>query len=217
MASPETALPTEERRIPGTPITNQQVEAELRKIRQSLRLSPEFQNNDVVTHLRLARLLSQQGDPNGAIEEYQAVIRLQPDSAVAYRELGAVFIDKHEWRQAENALERSTQFDQANSQSYYWLGRTLMAQHDFDQAEVALTRASRLDPLDAETYSDLGLVLMAQGKTHKAQRALSQAIHLQPDFAEAHHRLEQIQSFSESSHDLIQSAEQILHTLFRRE
>jgi hypothetical protein len=53
-------------------VTNESVEAGLRKLREALRTSPEFQANDAPTHLRLAKILSYQGDPNGAIEEFRA-------------------------------------------------------------------------------------------------------------------------------------------------
>lgn len=83
--------------VPGSPVTNQSVEAGLLKRRNALRSSPEFQKHNAPTHLRLAEMLSQQGDPNGAIEEYQVAIQLNPASAEAYRGLGAVYIDTHQW------------------------------------------------------------------------------------------------------------------------
>ncbi len=78
------------------PATDKSVEAGLLKIREGLRDSPEFQTNDAPTHRRSAKTLSQQGDPSGAIEEYQIALSLDPMLAGAYRELGAVYIDTHE-------------------------------------------------------------------------------------------------------------------------
>jgi hypothetical protein len=77
----------EEIYVPGKPVTNESVEAGLLTRRKTLRLSPAFRNNDAPTHLNLAGMLSQQGDPTGAIEEFQAGIRLNPASAEAYRGL----------------------------------------------------------------------------------------------------------------------------------
>ena len=57
---------------------------------------------------------------------------------------------------------------------------------------------------------------MAQGHKVKAEKALKNAISLQPDLAEAHHRLERVRATGENSQELIQSARDILHTLFRR-
>ena len=198
-------------------VTNESVEAGLREIRAALRTSPEFQTHDAPTHLRLAKLLSQQGDPNGAIEEYQTAIQLNPTLQEAYRELGAVYIDKHEWENAEQILQRSTEFNPYDSQAFYWLGRSLLAQGHFPQAQEAFTTATQFDSDNPEYYSDLGLVLMAQGQGKEAKQILNHAITLQPDFSEAHHRLEQVRMAQSNTAHLIQAAQQILHILFRRE
>lgn len=124
----------------SSPVTNERVEAGLRKIRNARRTSPEFQRKDVPIHLRLANILSQQGDPNGAIEEYQVSIQLNPDMAEAYRGMEAVYLDKHEWILAEDALERSSRIDQADGRMWFWLGRILLAQRKFSEAAEALTR-----------------------------------------------------------------------------
>ena len=201
----------------SSPVTNESVEKGLRKNRETLRALPEFQTNDVHTHLRLGEILSQQGDPNGAIEEYKTVITLDPAFAEAYRELGAVYIDKHDWRKAEQALRRSVELNHQDHQALYWLGRSLIAQDDFEQARQALKNAVQLDPTQTEAYSDLALAFMAEGYSQKAQMALEEAISRQPDFAEAHDRLERVHTAGDDPERLIQSARQILETLFRRE
>ena len=203
--------------VPGSPVTNESVEAGLLTIRQALRSSPAFQENDAPTHLRLAEVLSQQGDPNGAIEEYQAAIQLNPDSSEAYRGLGAVFIDTHEWRNAEEELRTSARLDSTDSQTFYWLGRALMAQHNFSGATAAFTTATGLNPQDAESFADLGLVQMAQGHASDAAKALTQAIQLRPEFAEAHHRFELLHASKQNPQQLTHAALEMLNILFRRE
>ncbi len=217
-ASAQDAAPEKEKKwVPGNPVTNESVEAGLLTIRQSLRASPAFQKNDAPTHLRLAEILSQQGDPNGAIEEYQAAIQLDPTLAEAYRGLGAVHIDTHQWSQAESALRTSARLDSTDSQTFYWLGRALMAQHKFSDATAAFTTATDLNPQDAEGFADLGLVRMAQNHSLEADKALTRAIQLRPDFAEAHHRLEILRASQQDPKQPHQGALEILNILFRRE
>ena len=122
LTATEVPLTIEEIGITGTPVTNELVEAGLRNNREALRALPGFQTNDAPTHLRLAEVLSQQGDPHGAIEEYQAAIQLNPEMAEAFRGLGAVYIDTHEWEKAEHALGKSTQLNPHDPQAWFWLG-----------------------------------------------------------------------------------------------
>ena len=200
----------------SSPVTNESVEAGLRKERTALRASAEFRTNDAPTHLRLGKLLSQKGDPNGAIEEYQAAILLNPILGEAYRELGAVYIDKHEWENAEGALRAGTGINPQDSNALYWLGRSLIAQEQFQEAQKAFTRAIQFDSSNPEFHSDLGLTFMPQGQSQNAEKTLKYAITLQPDLAETHHRLERVRAAGENSQELIQAARDILQTLFRR-
>jgi cytochrome c-type biogenesis protein CcmH/NrfG len=200
-----------------SPVTNECVEASLRQQREALRTLPEFQAGTPETHLRLAELLMQQGDPNGAIEEYQTAIQLNPAMEEAFRGMGAVYLDKHEWGLAEEALQSSSRLDQTNRKTFFWLGRALLAQAKFPEAAHALTTATKLDNQDAETFSDLALAHMAQGQFMEAGAALHQAIRLKPDLAEAHHRLEVVQSARQDSDRLKRSTQEILVIYFRRE
>ena len=206
-----------QRGVISRPVTNESVEAGLLKIREALRSSPKFQTNDASTHMALAKIFNHQGDPNGAIEEYRFAIALNPSLAEAYRGLGAVYLDKHEWENAKLALEVGIQLDPQHSQSFYWLGRALIAQNHFSQASDAFDSATRLDPNYADAHSDLGLALMAQGHIHKAENALIHAIRIQPDLADAHFRLERVRAAQDDAEQIIQSAQHILHVLFRRE
>ena len=203
--------------VTDTLITNEFVENGLRKNRTILRNSREFRIKNESTHLQLAAMLSQQGDPNGAIEEYQAALALNPSLSEAYRDLGAVYIDKHEWQKAEQSLRKSTMLDPNDHEAWYWLGRAFIAQEYFPQAGEALLTAIHLDSTNSQLRSDLGLAFMAQGQITEAGKTLREAIRLQPDFAEAHDRLERVRDAQDNPRTLILSARNILDTLFRRQ
>ncbi len=212
-----TAPPSSETCTSHAPVTNECVEAGLRKRREALRGEAAFPVNTLATHLKLAEILNQQGDPNGAIEEYRAALQLDPDLAGAFLGMGAVFLDQHEWKQAEDALKRAAQLDSGNSQIEYWLGRSLLAQQKFHEAQLAFRTATKLNPDDAETFSDLGLTYMAQGRSTDAINTLRQAIALRPDFAEAHSRLELANAFKLDEDRLIHETAKIIQMLFRRD
>ncbi|MGD9852833.1 MAG: tetratricopeptide repeat protein [Nitrospirales bacterium] len=189
----------------------------LKTKRALLRADAAFQTDHSPNHLKLAEILNQQGDPNGAIEEYRAAIQLDPDLAGAFQGLGAVYLDQHEWKQAEVALDKAAQLGSGNSQTEYWLGRSRLAQQKFHEAQQAFSTATRLNPYDAEAFSDLGLTYMAQGQPSNAIKALRQAIGLRPDYSEAHSRLELVDAFKHNQDQLVLETAKILHLLFRRE
>ncbi len=165
--------------------------------------------------LTCGRFLSQQGDPDRAITAFRSALQLEPTSAVAYRELGKVYLDKHEWKKATDAFQRSIRLQHEDSQTYYWLGRSLLAQRDVVGAELALEQALNGFPQEAETHSDLGLARMAQGKLGSAKEALHAAIQIQPDYAEAHALLEILQSNPEAVDVVQEAAATILNDKFR--
>lgn len=211
------APPPSETCTSHAPVTNKCVEAGLRTRREALRAEAAFQANTPATHLKLAAILNQQGDPNGAIEEYRAAIQLDPGLGDAFLGMGAVYLDQHEWKQAEEALTWAAQLDSENSQIEYWLGRSLLGQQKFHRAELALRTATSLNPNDAEAFSDLGLTYMAQGQSTHAINALRQAIVLRPDFAEAHSRLELANAFKLDENRLVHETAKIIQMLFRRD
>jgi tetratricopeptide (TPR) repeat protein len=128
-----------------------------------------------------------------------------------------VFIDTHEWSNAEVVLRTGIRLDNTDSQMFYWLGRALMAQQKFSRAADAFTTSSDLNPQDAEWFSELELVRMAQGSCIGRRQRPDTAIQLKPDYAEAHHRVERLRASQQDREQLTHAAFEILNLLFRRE
>jgi cytochrome c-type biogenesis protein CcmH/NrfG len=193
------------------------LEEEFRQAREKLRSAPEFQRNDALTHMRFAEALHHRGDLTGAIQEYRAAISAKPDLSEAYRGLGVVFMDRHDWPRAAEALAIATDQHPDDAEAFYWLGRALMAHGDWSGAGTALTRAADLNPEDAEAYADLGLVRMAQGDLPAAAEALRHAVDLKPDNADTHNLLETVLAHQHDQEHVSKAARRMLDTMFARE
>jgi cytochrome c-type biogenesis protein CcmH/NrfG len=193
------------------------LEEELRQSREKLRLSTEFAGTDAETHIRLAEVLHHRGDLTGATEEYQAAIALDPELTKPYRGLGVVYIDRHDWIRAVDALTITTRRQPNDAEAFYWLGRALMARRVWEGASEALTTALRLKPDDAEAYGDLGLVRMVQGDPGAAVEALRRAVRLKPDNADVHALLETVLAHQQDPDHVARAARQMLDAMFARE
>lgn len=197
--------------------TEADLEAEFRRARELLRASPAFIGTDAQTRYRLAEELSRRGDMNGAAEEYRAAIGLDPKFGEAYRGLGQVLLDYHDYAGAAEALEAAVRLHRDDGESYYWLGRALMGIGRWPDAARAMEAAVRLRPDDAEAYTDLGLLHMVQGNAIEAKAALDRAIRSKPDDAGAHRLRELLLRHQEDRQQLMSAARRVLKDLFERE
>lgn len=196
--------------------TEEELEAEFRRLRDSLRASPEFQGDTADAHYRLAKALHHHGDLIGAAEEYRLAVQRHPRFADAYRDLGVLLLDWHDYPGAVAALEQAVQLGRQDGETYYWLGRGLMAKRDWAAAAAAFETATRVKPDDAEAYADLGLVRMVQGDVTGATDALRTSIELKPDNADAHALLETLILHHSDPDQVIQSARKVLAVMFDR-
>lgn len=116
--------------------------------RMELQRAVSASPNAALPHIYLARIARDEGDFAGAGRELTTAVQLDPKSALAQRELGALF------------LARGAQF--ATQQ------RTDLAAQDYDAARRAYVRAIQLDPGDTTAYGWLGCALVHLGRAQEA-------------------------------------------------
>ncbi len=124
-----------------------------------------------------------------AIKECREAIRLNPDFAKAYIELGN---DLFALGKIDEAIDRYSQAlyirrDYATAHNN--LGVALAKQGKVGEAIRHYTQALRLKPDSPETHTELANLLMAQGEINEAIHHYTQALRIRPDFAKAHNNL----------------------------
>ncbi len=203
--------------VPSSTPMAPSLEPEFQRLRETLRADPQFQGSGHMRHFRLAEALAHHGDMSGAIEEYRAAIRLQPDFAEALRGLGSILLDQRDYAGAADALEAASRLREGDGDVWYWYGRASMGQEDWNQAATALRRVIELRQDDAEAYADLGLVRMLQHDMSGAEEALRSSLRIKPDNADAHHLLEMLTARSSGSVDAVPAAREVWRRIFARE
>jgi tetratricopeptide (TPR) repeat protein len=135
--------------------------------------------------------LVQSGQVQQAIYAFQTVIRLQPNFAMAYSNLGAAWMQlgsqPDHLAQAIAYLDRALQLDPKLAIAHYNMGLAYKERKDYPKALQFFQSALQLEPKSAETHYHLGYVSQAQGNFAQASTYYQQAIALNPQYAEAHY------------------------------
>jgi tetratricopeptide (TPR) repeat protein/GTPase Era involved in 16S rRNA processing len=136
-----------------------------------------------------ARALVDAGDPFGAIDVIEALLRDKPDHGHALIVLGAARLATHDPARAKDAFERALRARSGDPSALCGLGEALYGTGAYEEAISALHRAVAESGGDrallAEAYRSLGLAWRQLGDLDKAIRELRKAVAEAPADAEA--------------------------------
>ncbi|MBI37597.1 MAG: hypothetical protein CL568_08460, partial [Alphaproteobacteria bacterium] len=145
------------------------------------------QNSDILNLLGSANLML--GDLDLAIKYYREVIRLKPDYAHAYNNLGVAFQNKGNHSEAVIQSKQAIDINPEYAEAYYNLANSLRIQKDFSGAILNFKQALELKDDYVEAYNNLGIVLRVVGELEESVDCLNRAISINPNFRLAHHNL----------------------------
>ena len=126
---------------------------------------------------------------NVAGEEFEAVLKIDPNNAMALRGLGYLYLIKQDFGKAGDYFHRSAKINSNDPRALYYSAllsqREALATSGGDAARLEsmqgeLERSIKLDPGFADAYSILAFTYMSQGKRDEAIAVLRKAIELNP-------------------------------------
>lgn len=132
-------------------------------------------------HYHLGIAYRQQGDPNRAVQHYQAAIqqRILPSLKLgALNNLGAILQAAGQLTPARQLYEQVIQIDPSFAFGHYNLGMVRKGLGDLVGAIAAYQRALELHPNYADAYQNLGVVYLKLGRVPESLDAFRQAITL---------------------------------------
>jgi Tfp pilus assembly protein PilF len=144
-------------------------------------------------HFHLAEALSQAGEFEAALPEYEAAARLSPRD-VEFRVKYGTALAKTRVQDAIRELRQAIELDPRNYVARHALGMALQRTGDLDGAASEFQRANELSAAadrhsEAVLHTNKGIESLKQGDLSQALEALRSALAAEPDFADAHHYL----------------------------
>lgn len=148
--------------------------------RSQLESAIEMAPGEPLAHLQLARLHEHTADWTGAVEEYRALKKLDPDEPEHMYRLGRAYLRLSEWCLSElHALDSGeARFQQTLGHHYHVQGRP-------DLALRAFERAAEADPTLPEVHLAIAQIHMEQKRWAEARRAIERELVLVPESAGA--------------------------------
>lgn len=133
---------------------------------------------DFEAHYNLAAMLQAKNNLDGAVSEYAAAVRLQPQDATANNALGAALVAAGHPDQAASYLKTALTLEPDYFDAHYNLGFALAGQNDFAGAAEQFRFAVRLQPNDAGAEANLGAALAQMGKLSDAKVHFERALQI---------------------------------------
>lgn len=137
-------------------------------------------------HLGMGNSYALSGDTLCAIECYGTILRLAPNSGVAWNNLGNLFLRLKDVASALTCYQNAAQFQPDDSSFHYNLGRTLDSVGRHSEARDALLHARTLNPNHEDTWTNLGNTYQHLGRYQEALSCYDRALEISSNPAELH-------------------------------
>ncbi len=121
-----------------------------------------------------------------AVKEYEKAVKLYPEYAEAYNNLGVVYTQLEKQQEAMSACLKATKIIPNYIDAHYNLGRLYDLREKYDKAIAEYRKTVELSPRDAIAYNNLAVALLNKGDNDEALEAYLQALKIMPDLKEAH-------------------------------
>jgi len=136
--------------------------------------------------LNNGKRLFDQADYDGAIQELNEAIRLDPNLAEAYAYRARSYSGKGDYDQGLSDANKAIQLNSKLSIGYYARGNVYRNKNDYDRAIADYTEVIMLDHNYVNAYFNRGLVYYNKKDYDRAITDYTEAIRINPNFVEAY-------------------------------
>ena len=132
---------------------------------------------------------AEQGHLDGAIPEFQAALRINPDYAEAHYNLGLAYRQQGRLDEAIREYQAALRINPDDAGAHYSLGLAYGQQGRLDDAIREYQAALHINPDYTNAHYNLGLAYRQQGRLDEAIREYQAALRISPDEVDAHYGL----------------------------
>jgi tetratricopeptide (TPR) repeat protein/SAM-dependent methyltransferase len=151
-------------------------------------LLPHF-SNSLILHNIQGVANAGLGLLDAAIDSYKEVIKIKPDFAEAYYNMGNALQDKDDLKAAIDSYRKALKIKPDFAEVYNKVGTAMQGKGDLKAAIDSYKQALKIKPDYAEAFKNMGNALNDEGDLEGAIDSFEQALKIKPDFAEAYYNL----------------------------
>ncbi len=157
----------------------------------AIKVSTERQSpgKQAIYHFRLGIDHQKQGNVIKAIEEYENVLKLDPDNAETHNNLGVIYKGEGDLDKALEHFQVVLTLSPGMDEVHNNLGVMYYLRGDHEKAVQEYQKALELNPDNLKCLINLGLVYKAQGMKSRTIDTLETILSIEPFQAEAHYNL----------------------------
>lgn len=112
---------------------------------------------------------------------FEAEIKLDPSSQIAYRALGQLYMRQHRLDDAAAQFKKAIEINSQDHDAYAMLGSALFSQRKFSDCVPILDKALAISPNNAKTLLMKGMAQVYLGQTTQGVAELEKAVNSAPD------------------------------------
>ncbi|MGK7924546.1 MAG: tetratricopeptide repeat protein [Spirulina sp.] len=146
-----------------------------------------------------------------AISAYRRAVERNPNSAVAYTDLGDAYQKEHQFDEAIENYRKAIRLNPNFARPHVGLGDVFRQQNQLDDAIAAYRQAIAIDPNNALAYIGLGNALRDKQELDKAVDAYRDSINIDPNNSRAYYNLGLILSHQSQLEEAIATYNQALN------
>lgn len=135
----------------------------------------------IMARVMLGDLYRESGDYGQAVNQYEALVKLDPYTWSNFYKLGVTYQFLERLREAAESYGRALKLNPDDPNSNMNLGLVYLYLGNPDDAVKYTERATLLNPKSAAAYSNLGVALDARGEFARAEAAYRHSLDIDPE------------------------------------